>query len=93
MRVLTGRTRRHALLNVALIDVGLPTLRLEPRQIRKEATVLHSECGGPLPFCLGQFAVAGGADDLASWTDSQRFKKALFSFKCVEFAGGVCRRD
>ena len=42
-----------------LVVVGLPTLRLEPRQIRKEATVLHSECGGPLPFCSRHFVFPG----------------------------------
>ena len=44
---------RLALSKVRHLNVGLPTLRLEPRQIRKEATVLHSECGGPLPYRPG----------------------------------------
>jgi len=50
IQVLTGRTWISALHKSRPFDVGLPTLRLEPRQIRKEATVLHSECGGPLPY-------------------------------------------
>lgn len=30
--------------------MGSPTEHLEPRQIRKEATVEARECGGPLPI-------------------------------------------